>query len=61
MNDRGYQPWNLSFSFGRALQEDCLQAWGGKTANIEKAQAVLLHRAQLNSSACFGDYQQDME
>ena len=59
INSMGYQPWTLSFSYGRALQEDCLQAWGGKAANIEKAQAALLNRAQLNSLACFGEYQQE--
>lgn len=56
MNTSGYQPWNLSFSYGRALQEDCLQAWGGKAANIEVAQQALLNRARLNSQACFGEY-----
>lgn len=56
MNSAGYQPWTLSFSYGRALQEDCLQAWGGKAANIEHAQMALLNRARLNSLACFGEY-----
>lgn len=57
INSMGYQPWTLSFSYGRALQEDCLQAWGGKSANKAKAQAALLNRAKLNSLACFGEYQ----
>ncbi len=61
LNSTGFQPWTLSFSYGRALQEDCLQAWGGKPANTERAQAVLLNRARLNSLACFGEYNQDME
>lgn len=61
INSTGYQPWNLSFSYGRALQEDCLQIWGGKNANIGAAQAALLKRARLNSAACFGEYQADME
>ncbi len=61
INSTGYQPWTLSFSYGRALQEDCLQAWGGKAANIAKAQAVLLHRARQNSLACFGEYQENEE
>jgi fructose-bisphosphate aldolase class I len=61
INSAGYQPWTLSFSYGRALQEDCLQAWGGKSENIAKAQAVLLNRARLNSLACFGEYRQNME
>jgi len=56
INSTGYQPWTLSFSYGRALQEDCLKAWGGKSANVAKAQAVLLNRARLNSLACFGEY-----
>jgi len=61
MNIIGHQPWLLSFSFGRALQEDCLAAWGGKKANSAKAQEALLKRAHLNSMACFGEYQSDME
>jgi len=61
INSTGYQPWTLSFSYGRALQEDCLQTWGGKTANKAKAQAVLLNRARLNSLACFGEYKQDQK
>lgn len=56
INSTGYQPWTLSFSFGRALQEDCLKAWGGKPSNVANAQAVLLNRARLNSLACFGEY-----
>ncbi|OCH97100.1 fructose-bisphosphate aldolase [Legionella jamestowniensis] len=61
INSTGYQPWNLSFSYGRALQEDCLQIWGGKKANVSAAQAALLKHARLNSTACFGEYQADME
>lgn len=61
INSTGYQPWTLSFSYGRALQEDCLTAWGGKTANIKAAQEALLKRARLNSLACFGEYKSDME
>ena len=56
INQAGDQPWLLSFSYGRALQEDCLAAWKGKKENVEQAQAVLLQRAQLNSLACFGEY-----
>ncbi len=61
MNTIGNQPWLLSFSFGRALQEDCLSAWGGNNANIAKAQEALLKRARLNSLACVGEYQSEME
>jgi fructose-bisphosphate aldolase, class I len=61
INSVGYQPWTLSFSYGRALQEDCLKAWGGNKANVANAQGVLLNRAKLNSMACFGEYQASME
>ncbi|STX50517.1 fructose-bisphosphate aldolase, class I [Legionella busanensis] len=61
INQIGYQPWNLSFSYGRALQEDCLKIWQGNPENIEAAQAALLKRARLNSLACFGDYEPSME
>lgn len=61
INSTGYQPWNLSFSYGRALQEDCLKIWSGKQANIQMAQETLLKRARLNSAACFGEYQSSME
>lgn len=61
MNTIGHQPWLLSFSFGRALQEDCLKAWAGKKENTASAQEALLKRARLNSMACLGEYQSDME
>lgn len=57
----GDQPWLLSFSYGRALQEDCLKAWKGQASNVSDAQAALLKRAKLNSLACFGEYQSSME
>lgn len=55
------QPWNLSFSYGRALQEPCLKAWAGSDSNIVKAQAALLQRAKLNAAASMGQYGEDME
>lgn len=61
INSTGPQPWLLSFSYGRALQEDCLKAWGGKAENVQTAQAALLKRAQLNSLACYGEYNSNME
>ena len=54
-------PWPLSFSYGRALQEPCLNAWGGKESNLEAAQKALLHRSKCNSLACKGVYNADME
>ncbi|WP_133129966.1 class I fructose-bisphosphate aldolase [Legionella yabuuchiae] len=55
------QPWLLSFSYGRALQEDCLNAWKGKKENVSAAQDALLKRAKLNSLASIGEYTSEME
>ena len=54
-------PWPLSFSYGRALQEPCLKAWGGNSSNIEIAQKALLHREKCNGLACKGEYDKKME
>ncbi|KAM7263862.1 hypothetical protein ACFE04_001545 [Oxalis oulophora] len=53
------KPWSLSFSFGRALQQSTLKAWGGKKENFEKAQATFLKRAKANSEATLGTYKGD--
>jgi len=54
-------PWQLSISYGRALQQPVLAAWQGKTENVAAAQTALLKRARLNSLARRGDYQPDLE
>ena len=61
MNQTGPHPWELSFSYGRALQEKPLQAWGGRSDNREAAQAALLHRSKCNGAARYGEYSPDME
>ena len=61
MNRAGPQPWLLSFSYGRALQEPVLKAWRGQPANEAAAQQALLLRARLNSAACEGRYTAGME
>jgi fructose-bisphosphate aldolase class I len=61
LNRQGAQPWELSFSFGRALQAPVLRAWGGEDANLGPAQAALLHRAELNGAARHGAYSREME
>lgn len=61
MNSQGRQPWELSFSFGRALQEPVLQAWRGKAENLAKAQRLFYHRAKCNSAARSGQYSLQME
>jgi len=50
-------PWQLSFSFGRALQNSALETWGGKEENIEKSKEVFLERIKLVSSAREGKLQ----
>lgn len=50
------QPWNLTFSYGRALQASCLKAWLGKKENVAAAQEVLLIRAKSNGEATLGKY-----
>jgi fructose-bisphosphate aldolase class I len=50
------QPWELSFSYGRALQHAALHAWQGKRENRDAAQATLLKRARLNGAARYGRY-----
>ncbi|MGC9352082.1 MAG: class I fructose-bisphosphate aldolase, partial [Sulfurovum sp.] len=61
INELGPHPWELNFSFGRALQEPVLDAWQGKDENIESAQRVFLKRARLNSLALKGEYKKEME
>ena len=55
------KPWNLSFSYGRALQHPALKAWLGKSENVTAAQDALINRAKLNSLATVGKYSTDME
>jgi fructose-bisphosphate aldolase class I len=54
-------PWDLSFSFGRALQDSALNAWKGSPANVTAAQSALRHRAACNSFAVQGKYTAAME
>ena len=49
--NKGNTNWNVTFSYGRALQQDALKAWAGKSENIEATQEVLLSRAKANSLA----------
>jgi fructose-bisphosphate aldolase class I len=61
MNARGDVPWQLSFSYGRALQTGALRAWRGDTANVPAAQQAFHHRAKLNGAARYGRYSEEME
>jgi fructose-bisphosphate aldolase class I len=55
------QPWELSFSFGRALQQPALHTWQGKEENFKAAQDALHKRARLNGAARYGKYTVEME
>ena len=61
MNARGPHPWQLSFSYGRALQAPALKAWAGKPENVEAAQRAYYHRAKMNGAARTGMYAPEME
>jgi fructose-bisphosphate aldolase class I len=61
MNALGPHPWELSFSYGRALQSPVLAAWGGKPENVETAQRAYLKRARLNGLAREGRYAAELE
>ena len=61
MNAMGGHPWELSFSYGRALQAPALKAWGGDPANVPAGQEAYLHRAKMNALARSGSYSPEME
>jgi len=61
MNAMGPHPWELSFSYGRALQAPALKAWAGDPSHVPAGQAAYLLRARLNGLARSGSYSPDME
>lgn len=61
MNAMGPQPWEVSFSYGRALQAPVLAAWQGREDNVAAAQTALLNRCHLNGLARAGKYSRSME
>ncbi|WP_136419216.1 class I fructose-bisphosphate aldolase [Herbaspirillum sp. ST 5-3] len=61
MNNMGPHPWQLSFSYGRALQAPVLAAWQGQESRVEKAQQAFLLRCRLNGLARAGAYAREME
>jgi fructose-bisphosphate aldolase class I len=54
-------PWNLTFSYGRALQQPALHVWLGDPAKVAQAQAAMMRRAKLVSLASLGKYAPSME
>jgi fructose-bisphosphate aldolase class I len=61
MNARGPHPWELSFSYGRALQAPALKAWRGEESNLQAGQEAFGHRARMNGLARSGEYSPEME
>jgi fructose-bisphosphate aldolase class I len=55
------KPWRLSFSYGRALQDEALDAWHGRNENLRAGQHAFYHRAQCDSAAAMGRYTSAME
>jgi fructose-bisphosphate aldolase class I len=55
------KPWKLTFSYGRALQDEALQAWQGRRENVPAGQRAFHHRAWCDSAAALGRYRSDME
>jgi len=61
MNFKSRVPWELSFSFGRAIQQPALEIWAGLENTVPAAQQALLHRARCNRAARRGEYIAAME
>jgi fructose-bisphosphate aldolase, class I len=55
------KPWKLSFSYGRALQDEALKAWQGKNENLKAGQQAFYHRAKCDGAAALGKYTEVME
>ena len=50
-------PWNMSFSFGRALVNTVMYLWDGKDENVQKAQERLAQNVRNSSEAALGKYE----
>jgi fructose-bisphosphate aldolase class I len=61
MVSMGPLPWELTYSFGRALQYPALEIWGGDAANVPAAQSAFLHRTRMTSLARSGEYSPSLE
>jgi fructose-bisphosphate aldolase, class I len=61
MNKRAPLPWQVTFSYARALQDPAIKAWKGEPANVPAAQKIFYHRAKMNSAARNGSYTKQLE
>ena len=57
----GPKPWKLTYSYGRALQDEALNAWRGRQENLAAAQHAFNHRAKCDSAAALGEYTTSLE
>ena len=57
----GPKPWKLTYSYGRALQDEALNAWRGRQENLAAAQQAFNHRAKCDSAAALGEYTTSLE
>lgn len=61
INAIGNLPWNVTFSYGRALQAAAIKAWGGKKENVAAGQRAFTHRAKMNYLAALGKWSKQDE
>lgn len=61
MNKLGPHPWEVTFSYARALQDPALKTWKGEAGNVAAAQKIFYHRAKMNGAARSGSYTKEME
>jgi fructose-bisphosphate aldolase class I len=61
MNAMGAHPWQLSFSYGRALQDEALKTWKGQSTSVAAGQKAFFNRAKMNGAARAGRYSEKME
>jgi fructose-bisphosphate aldolase class I len=61
MNTLGQQTWNLTFSYGRALQATAMKTWAGKPENLSTASAAFMRRARCNAAASLGEWREELE
>ena len=61
LNKKGGNPWKLTFSYGRALQQAALKSWLGQSENTLSAQEAFSHRAKMNRLAALGQWTKDLE
>ncbi|MCD2183150.1 class I fructose-bisphosphate aldolase [Rhizobium sp. GN54] len=61
MNAMGPLPWALTFSYGRALQTEALEAWRGKPENVAAGKRAFSHRARMCSLAARGEWRKELE